>query len=94
MAEEIKPGDSLTHYRIVAKIGEGGMGDVYLAEDERLHRKLALKVLPAEVASNKDRMRRFNQEASSAAALNRCIDSRRCSRFCVATQSASERPCR
>lgn len=46
------------------------MGEVYLAEDTRLHRKIALKILPAELASNKDRMRRFEQEAQAAAALN------------------------
>src|SRR5688572_18109371 len=46
------------------------MGEVYLAEDTRLHRKVALKILPAEVAANQDRMRRFNQEAKAAAALN------------------------
>src|SRR5438309_5965465 len=46
------------------------MGEVYLAEDTRLHRKVALKILPADVASNQDRMRRFNQEAQAAAALN------------------------
>src|SRR4030095_14459672 len=57
-------------YEIRTKIGEGGMGEVYLAEDTRLHRKVALKILPAEVASNRDRMRRFEQEATAAAALN------------------------
>jgi len=46
------------------------MGDVYLAEDTRLHRKVALKILPPSVATNQERLRRFNQEASSAAALN------------------------
>src|SRR5215470_10872552 len=46
------------------------MGEVYLAEDTRLHRKVALKVLPADLASNRDRMRRFEQEATAAAALN------------------------
>src|SRR6188474_2632526 len=46
------------------------MGEVYLAEDISLHRKVALKVLPAEVAVNQDRMRRFKQEATAAAALN------------------------
>src|SRR5215216_4829818 len=46
------------------------MGEVYLAQDTSLNRKVALKVLPAEVASNQDRMRRFKQEATSAASLN------------------------
>src|SRR6266550_5548344 len=63
-------GTELGRYEIRSKIGEGGMGEVYLAEDLQLHRKVALKVLPAEVASNQDRMRRFEQEASAAAALN------------------------
>src|SRR5262249_48695010 len=57
-------------YEIRSKIGEGGMGEVYLAEDTRLHRKVALKILPADLASNRDRMRRFEQEATAAAALN------------------------
>ena len=63
-------GKRLGRYEIRAKLGEGGMGEVYLAEDTQLHRKVALKVLPAEVASNQDRMRRFDQEAQAAAALN------------------------
>jgi len=63
-------GTKLGRYEIRAKIGEGGMGEVYLAEDLRLHRKVALKILPADLASNKDRMRRFEQEAQAAAALN------------------------
>src|SRR6266508_4509942 len=63
-------GTKLGHYEIRSKIGEGGMGEVYLAEDTRLHRKVALKILPADLASNKDRMRRFEQEATAAAALN------------------------
>ncbi|HLR06693.1 MAG TPA: serine/threonine-protein kinase, partial [Pyrinomonadaceae bacterium] len=66
----IAAGTKLGRYEIRAKIGEGGMGEVYLAEDTQLHRKVALKILPAEVAANRDRMRRFNQEATSAAALN------------------------
>src|SRR6266436_2966037 len=66
----ITAGTKLGRYEIRSKLGEGGMGEVYLAEDTRLHRKVALKVLPAEVASNQDRMRRFNQEAQAAAALN------------------------
>src|SRR5207248_5495378 len=58
------------HYEIGSQLGAGGMGEVYLAEDTRLHRKVALKILPADLASNKDRMRRFEQEAQAAAALN------------------------
>src|SRR5215472_3298553 len=63
-------GTRLGRYEIRSKIGAGGMGQVYLAEDTRLHRKVALKILPAELASNQDRMRRFEQEATAAAALN------------------------
>src|SRR5215510_6370091 len=63
-------GTKLGRYEIRSKIGEGGMGEVYLAEDTRLHRKVALKVLPADLASNHDRMRRFEQEATAAAALS------------------------
>src|SRR5215471_14918393 len=66
----IQVGTRLGRYEIRSKLGEGGMGEVYLAEDTRLHRKVALKVLPAELASNRDRMRRFEQEATAAAALN------------------------
>src|SRR5205807_9343834 len=55
---------------IVSKIGAGGMGEVYLAQDIKLDRKVALKILPAELASNHDRMERFTREAKSAAALN------------------------
>ena len=64
-------GTKLGRYEIRSKIGAGGMGEVYLAEDTRLHRKVALKILPTELAANKDRMRRFEQEAQAAAALNR-----------------------
>src|SRR5438477_8927228 len=63
-------GTKLGRYEIRSKIGEGGMGEVYLARDTRLQRKVALKILPAELASNQDRMRRFEQEATAAAALN------------------------
>ncbi len=70
MNKELSANTTLSHYRIVFKIGAGGMGEVYLAEDSRLHRKVALKILPAEMAANQDRMRRFKQEATAAAALN------------------------
>ncbi len=61
---------AISHYRIVSRIGAGGMGEVYLAMDTKLDRKVALKILPAGVAANQDRMRRFVQEAKTASALN------------------------
>src|SRR5262245_33026455 len=64
------PGTKLGRYEIRSKLGEGGMGEVYLAHDARLDRKVALKILPAGLASNQNRMRRFEQEAKAAAALN------------------------
>ena len=70
MAETLQADSSISHYRIVSKIGAGGMGEVYLAQDTRLDRKVALKILPAEVASNRERMDRFVREAKSAAALS------------------------
>src|SRR3990172_8982748 len=63
-------GARLGRYEIRSKIGEGGMGEVYLAQDTKLDRKVALKILPADLAANQDRMRRFVQEAKAAAALN------------------------
>src|SRR5712691_11129709 len=63
-------GTKLGRYEIRSKIGEGGMGEVYLAQDTKLDRKVALKVLPADVASHRDRMERFVREAKSAAALS------------------------
>jgi serine/threonine protein kinase/Tfp pilus assembly protein PilF len=66
----IPSGTKLGRYEIRSKIGQGGMGEVYLAEDMQLHRKVALKILPGDLAANQDRMRRFHQEATAAAALN------------------------
>jgi serine/threonine protein kinase/TolB-like protein/Tfp pilus assembly protein PilF len=63
-------GQTISHYRILGKIGAGGMGEVYLAEDDRLGRKLALKVLPEQFTQDPDRVRRFEQEARAASALN------------------------
>ncbi len=66
----IPAGTKLGRYEIRSKISAGGMGEVYLAEDAQLRRQVALKILPSELATNQDRMRRFVQEAQSAAALN------------------------
>src|SRR5262245_55609638 len=63
-------GRSLSHYRITKQIGSGGMGEVYLAEDTKLGRLVALKILPAEVSSNEDRLRRFEHEAKAVSVLN------------------------
>jgi serine/threonine protein kinase/tetratricopeptide (TPR) repeat protein len=63
-------GRSLGGYRILSTLGAGGMGEVFLAHDSRLGRKVALKLLPEAVSANRDRLRRFRQEASAASALN------------------------
>jgi len=69
MADPLAPGSNIAHYRVVSRLGEGGMGAVYLADDTRLGRRVALKVLPANVAADPDRMHRFVQEAKLASAL-------------------------
>ena len=63
-------GTCLGPYEVVAQIGVGGMGEVYLAQDTKLDRKVALKVLPMDVVSDHERLRRFGQEARAASALN------------------------
>src|SRR5260370_1876903 len=70
MSSNFSPGDRLGRYEIKSQLGAGGMGEVYLAQDTKLDRKVALKILPADVAANQDRMRRFVQEAKAEAALN------------------------
>jgi len=63
-------GKQLGHYEIVRKIGAGGMGEVYVANDTKLHREVALKLLPEALADNPDRLERFAREAKTVAALN------------------------
>lgn len=70
MKESRPPKKSISHYRILHKLGAGGMGEVYLAEDTRLDRKVALKLLPTEFTQDPDRVRRFVREAKAASALN------------------------
>ena len=66
----IREDDFISHYRILSKIGEGGMGEVYLATDTVLDRNVALKLLPSEVVQDAQRVRRFLQEAKAASSLN------------------------
>src|SRR5204862_3684060 len=68
--ERMNVGDTLGHYRIVGPIAHGGMGEVYLADDLKLNRRVALKTLPAAFASDPERRRRFEREAQAIAALN------------------------
>jgi len=66
----LTPGTILRQYEIRSPLGAGGMGEVYRAYDTRLNREVAIKVLPESLTSDPDRLRRFEQEARAAAALN------------------------
>ena len=66
----ISAGARLGPYEILGPLGAGGMGEVYRARDERLKRDVAIKVLPASYSQDADRLRRFEQEAQAAGALN------------------------
>jgi serine/threonine protein kinase len=70
VSETISPNTAIAQYAIVSKIGEGGMGEVYRARDTKLGRDVAIKVLPASLSENADRLNRFEQEAQAAGALN------------------------
>ncbi len=63
-------GDRIDRYDVLSLLGSGGMGEVYLAHDEKLDRKIALKLLPSYFTTNEERLRRFQQEARAASALN------------------------
>ena len=67
---ELRPGQTVGSYEIVSFISRGGMGEVYLAQDKRLGRKVALKLLPSSVTKDSNRLHRFEQEARAASALN------------------------
>ena len=61
---------TISHYRILSVLGAGAMGEVYLAEDTRLQRQVAIKILPAELTKDLARLRRFEQEARAVSTLN------------------------
>jgi serine/threonine protein kinase len=63
-------GQAIGHYQVVREIGSGGMGEVYLAQDAKLGRRVALKLLPTYLSKDEDRLRRFEREAHAASALN------------------------
>src|ERR1700752_3070806 len=70
MSMSLQPGRALGHYQLLEPLGTGGMGEVYRATDTKLGRDVALKVLPAAMAADADRLARFQREARAVAALN------------------------
>jgi len=70
MSRTLQPEDRISHYRVVGPLGAGGMGEVYIVQDEKLERSVALKVLPPSLVRNEERVRRFVTEAKSASSLN------------------------
>ena len=82
-------GRTLGSYRVIASLGTGGMGEVYLAEDARLGRRVALKVLPPEMASHPEKLHRFEREARAVAQLSHPVESWSCTRSRRRTACAS-----
>lgn len=66
----LAPGTNLCPYQVLSLLGAGGMGEVYRARDPRLKRDAAIKLLPSSLSEDPDRLRRFEQEAQAAGALN------------------------
>ena len=66
----IEPGATISHYKILSEIGKGGMGEVYLAQDTELDRRIAIKFLSEEFSKDSEKLNRFIQEAKAASALN------------------------